>query len=144
MYISAIAIENFRNFGSGSKAFRLPLKPGLTALVGENDAGKTAVTDALRLVLGTRDQEYFRVEASDFHHPPGGQQADQISVRLTFSDLNVPDRAAFAEYLTYAQGSDGSETSLIITWARPGLDKSQSAGDGDKKEFVAGESTYKP
>jgi putative ATP-dependent endonuclease of OLD family len=116
MYISVIGIENFRNFGSGPNAFVLPLKPGFTALVGENDAGKTAVIDALRLVLGTRDQEYLRVETSDFHHPTGGQQADQISVRLTFSGLSVPDRAAFAEYLTYAQGGDGSETSLIITW----------------------------
>jgi putative ATP-dependent endonuclease of the OLD family len=116
MYISAIAIENFRIFGSGSNAFVLPLKPGLTALVGENDAGKTAVIDALRLVLGTRDQEYLRVEAADFNHPAGGKQADQISVRLTFSGLTVPDRAAFAEYLTYVHGSDGNETSLIITW----------------------------
>ncbi|WP_051026690.1 ATP-dependent nuclease [Bradyrhizobium cosmicum] len=116
MYISAIRIENFRNFGSGPKAFVLPLKPGFTALVGENDAGKTAIIDALRHVLGTRDQEYLRVETSDFHHPTGGQQADQISIRLTFSGLNVQDRAAFAEYLTYAQGGDGSDTSLIITW----------------------------
>ena len=62
MYISAIAIENFRNFGSGSKAFRLPLKPGLTALVGENDAGKTAVTDALNssLAHGTKSISALR------------------------------------------------------------------------------------
>lgn len=72
MYISSIEIENFRLFGSGASAFVLPLKAGLTALGGENDAGKTAVIDALRLVLGTRDHEYLRVEASDFNHPAGG------------------------------------------------------------------------
>lgn len=116
MYISAIVIENFRNFGSGVDAFVLSLKPGLTALVGENDAGKTAVIDALRLVLGTRDQEYLRVDTSDFHHPKSGQQADEISIRLTFSDLSVADRAAFAEYLTYPHPHGGRETSLIITW----------------------------
>jgi len=53
MFISKIKIENFRLFGSGDHAFVLSLNPGLTALVGENDAGKTAVIDALRLVLGT-------------------------------------------------------------------------------------------
>ncbi len=57
VYISEIRIENFRLFGAGNDTFVLPLKPGLTALVGENDGGKTAVIDALRLVLGTRDQE---------------------------------------------------------------------------------------
>ncbi|WP_407062577.1 AAA family ATPase [Burkholderia contaminans] len=47
----------------------LPLSPGLTALVGENDAGKTAVIDALRLVVGTRDQDVLRVDPLDFHQP---------------------------------------------------------------------------
>lgn len=116
MYISEIRIENFRLFGSGDHAFVLPLKPGLTALVGENDAGKTAVVDALRFVLGTRDQELLRVETTDFHQPPGGEQAEQISIRLTFKALTVHDRAAFAEYLTYLPGGDGNETSLVITW----------------------------
>lgn len=116
MYISEIKIENFRPFGSDEHAFVLPLNPGLTALVGENDAGKTAVVDALRSVLGTRDQEMLRVESTDFHQPSGGEQADQISIRLTFSGLTVHDRAAFAEFLTYAPGGDESDTSLIITW----------------------------
>src|SRR6266478_8299794 len=61
MFISELRIENFRMFGEGNEEFVLPLEPGLTALVGENDNGKTAVIDALRLVLGTRDQESFRI-----------------------------------------------------------------------------------
>ena len=71
MYIAKIKIENFRLFGAGEKAFLLDLSPGLTALVGENDAGKTALVDALRLVLGTSDQEYLRLETADFHRPVG-------------------------------------------------------------------------
>jgi predicted ATP-dependent endonuclease of OLD family len=47
VFISEIRIENFRTFGSDDRAFILALNPGLTALVGENDAGKTAVIDAL-------------------------------------------------------------------------------------------------
>ncbi|MDF3810742.1 MULTISPECIES: AAA family ATPase [Rhodopseudomonas] len=116
VYISEIRIENFRLFGVGNDTFVLPLKPGLTALVGENDGGKTAVIDALRLVLGTRDQELIRVEATDFHQAPGGAQAEQICIRLTFKALTVHDRAAFAEYLTYLPGGDVTETALIITW----------------------------
>ena len=67
MYLSRITIENFRCFGEGANRFELPLRRGLTALVGENDAGKTAVIDALRFVLGTTDQEWYRLDDTDFH-----------------------------------------------------------------------------
>ena len=115
MYISEIRIENFRLFGSGEQAFQLSLRAGLTALVGENDSGKTAIVDALRFVLGTRDQEWLRLEPTDFHCSSSGVRASEITVRLTFSSLTGADRSAFAEYLTYL-GDDSSETVLILTW----------------------------
>lgn len=117
MYISKISIENFRLFGSGAQAFTLALNPGLTALVGENDAGKTAVVDAIRLVLGTRDQELLRIDTTDFHQPAGGQsRADQILIRLQFRKLTLADRGAFAEYLTYEQVGGEADTTMIVTW----------------------------
>lgn len=117
MYISEIRIENFRLFGAGEHAFVLPLNPGLTALVGENDAGKTAIIDALRLVLGTRDQEMLRIEPFDFHQSPAtGARADQILIRLRFRGLTTADRGAFAEFLTYETIGGKLETTLIITW----------------------------
>jgi putative ATP-dependent endonuclease of OLD family len=117
LYISKIEIENFRLFGSGARAFTLALNPGLTALVGENDAGKTAVIDAVRLVLGTRDQELLRIDTTDFHQPTGGQsRADQILIRLHFRELTLADRGAFAEYLTYETLSGEVDTTLIVTW----------------------------
>ena len=67
MYLAELTIINFRSFGpSGMK---LKLKEGLTALVGENDSGKTAVIDALRFLLGTTDQEWLRFTEDDFHKP---------------------------------------------------------------------------
>lgn len=117
MYIAEIRIENFRLFGAGDKAFVLPLTPGLTALVGENDAGKTAIIDVLRLVLGTRDQDILRVDPMDFHQAtPGGERADQIVVQLTFRDLTTADRGAFAEFLTYETVAGTTYTVLIVTW----------------------------
>lgn len=115
VHISEIRIENFRLFGAGNKAFQLSLKPGLTALVGENDAGKTAIVDALRFVLGTRDQESMRLELTDFHQAPSGDRAREVQIRLTFSELTGADRSAFAEYLTYRGGAT-PETTLILTW----------------------------
>ncbi len=117
MYIAEIRIENFRLFGAGNKALVLPLSPGLTALVGENDAGKTAVIDALRLVVGTRDQDLLRVDPLDFHQPTaGGPSADEIIIRLTFRGLTTADRGAFAEFLTYETVAGAINTALIVTW----------------------------
>lgn len=117
MFLSELKIENYRLFGAGNGAFVLPLKPGLTALVGENDAGKTAVIDALRLVLGTRDQEYLRLDPTDFHQPPdGSNRAEQILIRCTFDGLTPQDRGAFAEYLTYRKNNTTIDTIFHVTW----------------------------
>jgi len=67
MHISQILIENFRIFGEGKDKLVLPLNAGLTALVGENDEGKSAIIDAIRFVLGTKDQYYSRIEDDDFY-----------------------------------------------------------------------------
>jgi len=107
MYLSKITIENFRCFGEGSNRFELPLKPGLTALVGENDAGKTAVIDAIRFVLGTTDQEWYRLEDADFYHGSG-----EIKIVCKFEDLNASDKRAFVEYLTYSE----KEPVLYVNW----------------------------
>jgi len=124
MYISEIRIEGFRLFGTGANAFVLHLNRGLTALVGENDAGKTAVIDALRLALGTRDQEYLRLESTDFHQPPnGGNRADQILIRCTFEGLTSQDRGSFVEYLTYRNEGTSHDTVLCVTWAAKRTEK---------------------
>ena len=118
MYISEISIENFRCFGDGDKKLVLPLKAGLTALVGENDTGKTAVIDALRLVLGTRDQEYLRVQESDFHCPPrSGERRREIAIRCQFRGLSEWDKGAFAEYLTYVESGGGHDAVLDLHWS---------------------------
>lgn len=128
MFISEIKIENFRLFGSGDHAFVIQLNPGLTALVGENDAGKTAVIDALRLILGTRDQEYLRLEPTDFHQPPGGgKRVEQILISCMFEGLTAQDRGAFAEYLTYRKTGAATETVLHVTWIAKRNDKEGTA-----------------
>lgn len=117
MYIAELFIENFRSFGARDQAFKLTLTPGLTALVGENDAGKTAVVDALRYVLGTRDQEQLRVDEADFHRSSGGAPADQMTIKLVFRGLTKTDRSAFAEFLTFEEIDGAKNVSLVLTWS---------------------------
>ena len=47
----------------------LILNKGLNILLGENDSGKTALIDAVRLVLGTRDYDRIILSKDDFFVP---------------------------------------------------------------------------
>lgn len=117
MYISKIEIENFRCFGEGESKFVLPLSPGLTALLGENDAGKTAVIDALRFIFGTRDQEYYRVQDSDFHWPAGGaERRKEIRICCRLDGLSLKEQGAFAEFLTYVDEGGEPDVALYVHW----------------------------
>ncbi len=116
MYIAELKVENFRPFGEGTDAALVKLRPGLTALVGENDSGKTAIVDALRLALGTRDQEYFRIDDDDFHCGADGNRRKEIRIRCKFGGLTRSDTGAFAEYLTYEE-CDGLRVPVVyLTW----------------------------
>ena len=72
MYLSELKIKNFRQFGAVEPVFSVRFHKGVTALVGENDVGKTAVIDAIRHVLLTRDMDFMRLQAervNDFATP---------------------------------------------------------------------------
>lgn len=112
MYLSKLTIRNFRCFGDGDKPFELPLKCGLTAVVGENDAGKSAVIDALRFALGTTDQDWFRLEDSDFHQ---SDTKREIRIVCRFENLSPRDQRAFVEYLTYGDPKKDKPL-LYINW----------------------------
>jgi len=112
MYLSNLTIENFRCFGEGEERFELPMRTGLTALVGENDSGKTAVIDAIRFALGTTDQDWYRIEDTDFH---GEGTSGQIRIVCKFEGLTARDKRAFIEYLTYGE-QPGDDPVLIVNW----------------------------
>jgi putative ATP-dependent endonuclease of OLD family len=117
MYVSEIKIENFRNFGEGDSTLVLPLSSGLTAIIGENDAGKTALIDSLRFVFGTRDQEYYRIEDEDFHFPIGAaERRKEIRIRCRLEGLSKREKGAFAEFLTYAENDDERDAILYVHW----------------------------
>jgi putative ATP-dependent endonuclease of OLD family len=111
MYLSELVIDNFRQFGGEQRPFTLALQPGITALVGENDCGKTAVVDAIRYALLTRDLDYIRVEPDDFYIGPGGQAAE-ITIRCKLSAMTEDEQSEFAEYLTY----EAAGPALYICW----------------------------
>lgn len=98
----------------------MAFKPGLTALVGENDGGKTAIIDALRFVFGTTDQELHRLDSSDFYRAATGEAATEIKIVCRMEGLDVRDRGAFAEHLTYGE-SAAEPLALFINWTAQAL-----------------------
>ncbi|MEO9963101.1 MAG: AAA family ATPase, partial [Nisaea sp.] len=103
MYLASIRIENFRQFGENEGAVEIAFSPGFNLLVGENDAGKTTVIDALRHLLWTTSQDYHRLTIDDFH-VSGAGRAETLSVSATLQGLTLTEQAAFLEYLTTKPG----------------------------------------
>lgn len=107
MHLSEIFAENFRVFGSeaNNQALRLPLRPGINVLVGENDGGKSAIIDAIRFCLWTTSQEYHRFTVDDFHCGDT-KRTSSLRIRCRFDGLSTEDQATFMEWLTTTEAGE--------------------------------------
>lgn len=94
MYIERIHVENFRAIGS--TGVTLNCNKGINIILGENNAGKSAIIDALRLGLsaGTYRKNVF-IRTSDFHVDKYGEQSDIIKIDLFFNELSEEQATAF-------------------------------------------------
>ncbi len=130
MHLERISARNYRTFGDGKTAPELDwrLNRGMNILVGENDAGKTAVIDAIRQVLLTTTYESVRVTEEDFHLSSSGR-ADVLTIEVSLVDLSPDQEGAIIEWLTYEP--DGSRTLTINLQAKlhPPLAKRRSRVD---------------
>jgi putative ATP-dependent endonuclease of the OLD family len=104
VYISEIEIENFRLF----KSMSVELNNGLNVIVGENNSGKTALIDAIRLTLDTNSSEWTRIFDWDFH-----EDSETFHIQLKFDGI-TPDQAhAFVEHLTHEEVNGGTRKSVL-------------------------------
>jgi len=67
MYLRELHIEGYKGF---REPFSVSLQKGLNVIVGENASGKTAIIDAIRLLLREDEFGHKPVNESDFHHAP--------------------------------------------------------------------------
>lgn len=72
MHIETLTLTNFRCFGS--EGHRITFEPGLTAFIGANGSGKTAVMQALLRLCGA-SSEHRHVRRQDFHIPADEEEA---------------------------------------------------------------------
>ncbi|MGG3284393.1 ATP-dependent nuclease [Paenibacillus solani] len=108
MYLSELSIWNFRKYGCGADdsqpGLRLKLNPGLNLIVGENDAGKTAIIDAVKLVLTTQSNDFMKIEYDDFHMPNDKTEerdrTDRLKIICIFRDMKPIEAKNFLEWLS--------------------------------------------
>ena len=117
MYLQRIHAKNFRAFGDGTTAPELSweLNRGMNILVGENDAGKTAIVDAIRQVLWTTSFEAIRLYEQDFHADTASR-AQTLVIEATLRGLSPEQEASVLEWLTYE--ADGSRSLILNLQAK--------------------------
>lgn len=116
MIISELKIYNFRRFKSvdGAPGLKINFHKGLNALIGENDSGKTAVIDALKLVLLTQSNEYIRPVDEDFHKATNGDACSEFKIDCTITEFTPNEAKNFIEYLTIKKNGTEVEYSLEL------------------------------
>lgn len=99
MKVETLTIRNFRCFGPEPETVSLQI--GVTAMVGANGAGKTAVLQALARLFGVSTSQR-QVQTRDFHLRPGETElvsgaALSIECVLSFPELDGLDDEAVAD-----------------------------------------------
>lgn len=116
MMISELKIYNFRRFKSvdGAPGLKITFHKGLNALIGENDSGKTAVIDALKLVLLTQSNEYIRPTDEDFYKSNNGDVCSEFKIDCMITEFAQNEAKNFIEYLTFKKNGDKVEYTLEL------------------------------
>lgn len=103
MYLEQFKIKNFRTIEDLSLTFN----KGLNILIGENNSGKTAIVDALRICIGYGNlRRDIYVKESDFHFQSNiiAEAATEIEFHLYFKIENPEEKGWFIDLLNAYDG----------------------------------------
>lgn len=109
MFLAKLELFDFRQFKSIDKCpgLSVTFHEGLNALIGENDSGKTAIVDAIKIVLLTQSNEFIRIVDSDFFVDEFGEGVDELKINLVFDGFTRDEAKNFVEYLTFERTEEG-------------------------------------
>ena len=115
MYISQLKLWNFRKYGSQDFSIditkphaSIDFKPKMNVLIGENDSGKTAIIDAIRIVLKTHAYDWYRIEDDDFYLA----KAPSFRIEIIIRGLTNSQASHFIEWLGW-EDMDGVKIPLL-------------------------------
>ncbi|WP_102265930.1 ATP-dependent nuclease [Massilicoli timonensis] len=116
MIVSKLELYNFRQFKSNGDlpGLSISFHKGLNALIGENDSGKTAIIDALKIVLLTQSNEYVRPTDEDFYTDEDGNVVKEFCIKCTINDFTQNEAKNFVEYLCFEKNGDTIKYSMNL------------------------------
>lgn len=153
MYLSNLKIWNFRKISTSDNKDEIRAdNPGidiffnstLNILVGENNSGKTAIVDAIRLILGTHSFEYQSIEEKDFYHN-GTSRTKEFRIECLFSGFSVQEAGLFLEWLHFNEKKEYElrvwlyayhRDNRVIYNIRAGIDEEGAYLDGSAKDLL--------
>ncbi|MFD0964231.1 ATP-dependent nuclease [Pseudofulvibacter geojedonensis] len=109
MHLSNLRLWNFRKFGDNSAIdlekpnLNLNFTTGINVMIGENDSGKSAIIDAIKLTLKTHSYEWFRLDWDDFY-----DGSDRLRIELRFDNLSDDEAKNFTEWLGWNGEGDNA------------------------------------
>lgn len=119
MYISELKLWNFRKYGRGnfdlaSPDLVVPFAKGMNILIGENDSGKSAIIDAIKLVLKTNAYESIRVQHDDFYN-----DSERLRIEVMIDGMSSAEARNYIEICMPPVSEDGfAKLKLILDVSR--------------------------
>lgn len=131
MNISKINICNFRTFNE--EGISLNFNKTINIVIGENNIGKSALIDALRLILSHGQyKKKLYIYPDDFHINEFGERANQITIDIFFENLTEEQGTAFYPLLG---GADTSKAEMHLLYT---LYKDKHGNDKIKEQITGG------
>ena len=121
----------------------LALTPGLNVLIGENDSGKTAILEAIKIVMKTHAYERMLLEGDDFF-----DGSNELRIELLIKGLTTLEASHFTEWLGFDKDHPEQTVLRLIYVARrvddkiipmdvrAGMDVSGSLMDSQAREYL--------
>ncbi|NLB80710.1 MAG: AAA family ATPase [Clostridiaceae bacterium] len=120
MYLVNLKLWNFRAFGGNNEVvddtgklrdpdLDVDFSNGLNVLIGENDSGKTAIIDAIKLITNTHSTEWIRLTSEDFH-----KDRNNLRIECSFIGLKDIEAKNFTEWLCMDGDGDDSKPYLKV------------------------------
>ncbi|XSB54324.1 ATP-dependent nuclease [Enterobacter ludwigii] len=90
MFLSKLKIKGFRCF----EEFNISLNEGLSVIVGENGAGKSAIINSIRQLFIDSESERYNITENDFHNPfsQNPKISSSFTINAEFSNLDKKEK----------------------------------------------------
>lgn len=114
MYLRNIKLWNFRKYGNitpfnlQQPNLDLNFSKGVNVLIGQNDSGKTAIIDAIKLVLKTHSYDWLKIVNDDFY-----LESERLRIELIFDDLDPEEAKHFTEWLGWSK-NEGEDPKCFL------------------------------